>query len=259
MKAEIVLDSINPQTGIRLTTMQLEYPQFIHQQFLTHRMFSRNSSSFRAMSTKRVLKNELVFPVWTKEKKGMQGERFNLLESEKDAAIYSAANEILSEMFETVSDYVDELNQLGIHHQNANAYLRPFLNINTLVTATEYQNFFDLRLSEHSQPEIFHLALLMKEAMRESVPVRNFLHLPFTDDDFLIEKCTQDDFLVSAARCARISYLSKGGNYKSDLALGRKLWSNKHLSPFEHQAIAREDRMYANFYTWRSYRNSKGY
>lgn len=51
MKAEILLDSINPYTGHRLTTFYLVYPQNCHQHILTHRMFSRNAMSLRAIST----------------------------------------------------------------------------------------------------------------------------------------------------------------------------------------------------------------
>lgn len=255
MNVTIVLDSVNPFTGIRLTTMELVYPQLIHQQFLTHRMFSRNSSSFRAMSTERVLDDELVFPFWTKEKRGMQGESLNILDNDEDFTLCLEADEVLKETYSYVQQQVKRLKDLGIHHQNANAYLRPFQSIHTLVTATDWNNFFALRLTKQAQPEIFNLALLMKEALRESEPIKRYEHLPFVENN----DSSTDLFLTSAARCARISYLSNGGDAEKDLALGKKLWDNKHLSPFEHQAFARGDGRFANFNTWQSYRNMKGY
>ena len=45
--ATIIADSISDER-IRLTTMQLRYPKFIHGEFMTHRVFSRNASSSRA-------------------------------------------------------------------------------------------------------------------------------------------------------------------------------------------------------------------
>jgi len=44
IEAKIILDSISDE-GIRLTTVQLRYPRFIHAELMTHRVFSRNASS----------------------------------------------------------------------------------------------------------------------------------------------------------------------------------------------------------------------
>ena len=48
IKVEIVADSINQQ-GDRLTSLVLTYPRIIHAEMMTHRMFSRNASSSRAV------------------------------------------------------------------------------------------------------------------------------------------------------------------------------------------------------------------
>ena len=42
--AKIIADSVN-ECGDRLTTFVLTYHRFIHSEFMTHRMFSKNSSS----------------------------------------------------------------------------------------------------------------------------------------------------------------------------------------------------------------------
>ncbi len=54
IKAKIILDSEN-QGGDRLTTWILTYPRFIHSELMTHRMFSRNAASSRAIPVKRMM------------------------------------------------------------------------------------------------------------------------------------------------------------------------------------------------------------
>ena len=75
VSAKVIKDSISPQ-GIRITTLELEYPRIIHSELMTHRVFSRNSASSRAIPVSKVI--ELVesnpaMPVhWGKNQAGMQ-------------------------------------------------------------------------------------------------------------------------------------------------------------------------------------------
>ena len=55
IEAKIIADSTIRQ-GHRITTFLLTYPRFIHSELMTHRMFSRNSASSRAISLKKCLK-----------------------------------------------------------------------------------------------------------------------------------------------------------------------------------------------------------
>lgn len=256
MDIKIILDSKNPYTGQRLTTFHLVYPHSIHPQLLTHRMFSRNSSSMRAISTNRVLQQEVVYPMWTKEKKGMSGEKLDPIDHDHEIQV---ANNVVAGLYASVVEGCEKLMSLGIHHQNINDYLRPFLNIHTLVTATEFNNFFNLRCSpDEARPEIEMLARHMKVAMDTNTPVERYVHLPFIEVDEMDTLTVTGASLTSAARCARISYMSKGSS--DDLELGNKLWVNGHLSPFEHVAFARPDVgvMCANYREWQAYRNMKG-
>lgn len=256
MNVKVILDSLNKYNGTRLTTFELSYPQTIHQQMLTHRVFSRNSSSLRAISFSRSLDFETVYPIWTEEKKGMVGERLNDLEH---ADIIDRANEIVDQMRASVEGYCLELASLGIHHQNINDYLRPFQNVHVLLSGTEFTNFFNLRIDDHAKPEIHDLALLMKTAMQESTPVYRLSHIPFALEEGEYNEEKEDLYLQVAAMCARISYVGKG-NDESNLALGKKLWANKHLSPFEHIAFADPSYgFFANYRSWIQYRTLKGY
>ena len=72
----IVADSVGP-SGSRLTTVLCRYPLIIHNEVMTHRDFSRNSASSRAIPFKKMcddIQNDPFVPmVWTKNEPGMQG------------------------------------------------------------------------------------------------------------------------------------------------------------------------------------------
>lgn len=254
MEVKVLLDSTNPYNGQRLTTLHCTYPQFIHQQVLTHRVFSRNSSSLRAISTNRAIDEfEIVYPQWTAEKKGMQGEVIT------DTETIEKANHIVETMQQFTKVSCDILRSLGIHHQDINNYLRPFQNIHTVITATDWSNFFSQRLHESTKPDMQNLAQLIYNALEDSEPVEQYSHLP------LIGTCPPTGFnfeqlqLIAAARLARISYFKWTDDPIKDLALANKLIEQKHPSPFEHVAFAQKDDSYfANFKSWKQLRHVIG-
>ena len=49
IKATIIADRISAHTGQRITTFELEYHRYIHSELMTHRQFSRNAASIRAI------------------------------------------------------------------------------------------------------------------------------------------------------------------------------------------------------------------
>ena len=247
--AKIITDSI--ANNIRLTTMELNYPRFIHSEFMTHRMFSRNASSSRAIPIEKMIASVEASPAmpihWGKNQPGMQA-REELDEANKDLALTH---------WEWASYYARQqatnLNYIGLHKQVVNRLLEPFQYIKVIVTATEWDNFFKLRLHPDAQPEIAFLASKMQEAMDGSTPTEleyGEWHLPYVE----ISKYNLDlsanginktclDYPVaikcSVARCARVSYLNHDAsepNVEKDIALYDRLLKDGHLSPFEHQA-----------------------
>lgn len=252
MEVRVLLDSINPHTGVRLTTLHCVYPQFIHQQVLTHRVFSRNSSSLRAISFERANNEfELVYPTWTLEKKGMQGEVL-VDDGKKDQA-----TNILNQMHFDVSHWCNKLEKLGIHHQDINNYLRPFQNIHTVLSSTDWNNFFEQRLHETTKPDMQELAHRIKNELDNSTPLTRGLHIPLVEDLLELDFLKSEACLISAARLARISYFKWFDDPQKDLELAKKLLANKHLSPFEHIAFAQEDsNYYANFRSWKQLRHT---
>ena len=259
---KMIKDSISLD-GVRLTTMQLKYHRYIHSEFMTHRVFSRNASSSRAIPVKTLLKQVRENPMmpihWGSNKPGMQAGA-ELTGLELDQAKKAWLNNA-----EIASNYAERLQDVGLHKQVANRLLEPFLAINVVVTATEWSNWFKLRDHKDAQPEIQELARCMKECMDESIPKTlkpKQWHLPYVTDRELIkwnEETGNPEVAISigmrssAARCARVSYLNHD---KSDCTLdgdfelynmlatrpyddgkGHVLGVDDpvHLSPLEHQ------------------------
>ena len=57
------------------------------------------------------------------------------------------------------------MEKLGIHKQHINRILEPFQYINVIVTATDWDNFLNLRLASDAQPEMQDLARAIKGEM----------------------------------------------------------------------------------------------
>lgn len=151
----------------------------------------------------------------------------------------------------------EETTVLSVHKQNANRILEPFMWHEVIVSATDWENYFQLRDHDEAQPEIRAIARLMKDAMDASTPVPVWAHTPFEDEgyrsayasgaDYDTEKMSDPDavlaefmdaFMSSAGDCARVSYKSKLAQGSTDSTkLGYRLLDAGHLSPFEHVAV----------------------
>lgn len=222
---------------VRLVTLQLKYPRFIHGQFLTHRQFSRNSSSSRAIPITRMIKEieeNPVFPLeWGSNKPGMQAGQ------EVDDKTKGLAIETWESAMRAAIEHAKLLNELGIHKQVVNRILEPYQLMHTLVTATDYNNFLDLRIDDAAQPEIQKLAILINKALHMSIPERCEHHIPYVTTKELETYGVRESMMISAARCARVSYLNHDGSdpdVEKDLKLAKHLKEAFHMSPFEHQA-----------------------
>lgn len=257
--ADIIADSIS-EVGKRITTLSLYYPRFIHSEFMTHRMFSRNASSSRAIPTEKLIQDIIDNPVepvyWGKNMKGMQAQE----ELEGDA--YEDAQYWWIEARKEALSKARWLHSTGAHKQIVNRVLEPYSHIRVCVTATEWDNFFKLRLHPAAQPEMQALAKAMKDAMDASTPMVRSLgewHLPYVSEGERIEHGKFICLQLSVARCARVSYRLHDGTYSSvdnDITLCVRLSNEGHMSPFEHQA---EPSVYKpktsnNFRGWFQYR-----
>jgi len=206
IEAKILLDSVNP-LGNRITTWVLTYPRFIHAEFMTHRGFSRNASSSRAIPVKKMLedvKNNPAMPVyWGKNQSGMQAaeeldsvnatikEYYNeplnggsTSDSVRMITPRAAAEKEWLAARDVAVRHVEKMVEIGLHKQIANRLLEPWMHITVLATATEHENFFALRAHKDAQPEFQALAYKMLDLYQSSNPKRLAVgewHIPFGD------------------------------------------------------------------------------
>lgn len=266
--AKILADSIDNREQARLTTMEATFPRFILAEFNTHRVFSRNSASSRAIPVEKriaqVRENPFVPEAFTKNQKGMQAD-VTLADAQQ-----STAEMIWRKAAESACVEAEALAALGVHKQHANRLIEPFCWHTVVVTSTEWKNFFRLRTDKAAQPEMQIIAKLMREAYEASEPRvlhPGDWHLPYVDvaiesplvyslpgvpltataidpslPDDEVRKIVERAFLpyiaASVVRCAAVSYERQHAERPLEELLARhdNLAASGHWSPFEHQA-----------------------
>jgi len=269
--AKVIADSVGPKAR-RLTTLELKYPRFIHAEFMTHRHFSRNASSSRAIPVERqieMIQEDTAMPIhWGMNQRGMQAEQESnapvmvpqimcTTEGREVVPMSGTAEQAWLTARDRAIEIAKAFVKADYHKQVVNRILEPFSHISVVCTSSQYDNFFALRRHADAQPEIKALADAMYDAMQASEPKMlgaDEWHLPYileSEKDYVeshenIEHddvpLTSDDLIkASVARCARVSYLTHDGKQPSldaDLKLYDRLVGSAplHASPAEHQA-----------------------
>lgn len=244
--ATIIADSVSPDR-VRLSTLALRYPRFVHSEFMTHRVFSRNASSSRAIPIERMIQDVLDDPAipieWGSNQRGMQAGA-QVDDVEECQRIWLAARD------DAVLQARD-LAAMDVHKQVVNRILEPYMHINVLVSATEWDNFFALRDHEDAQPEIRSLTHCIKFAMNTSTPVKldyGEWHTPYSNTG---------DKLMSAACCASVSYKTVDGKpmtqERAKMIFDKLQGPPIHASPFEHVATPGHGGV-GNFNGWDQWR-----
>ena len=249
--AKLILDSIGPN-GARATTFELTMPRIVLAEFNTHRMFSRNAASSRAIPVEKLLKRieeDPMMPVWWgANQAGMQA---NAELSDDDGgdehAItprFAARKEWLharNQMLESAR----VLSKIGLHKQISNRIVEPWMFTTVICTATEWDNAWALRVDPAAQPEFERTMRMAYDAYQASKPQKlesGEWHLPYVtgyDEEELRGKGYTDEklCLVSIGRCARVSFLTHDGKRdpEADVALPKdRLIPSGHMSPTEH-------------------------
>jgi len=289
INAKLVAYSVSPQ-GKKIATFELTYHRYIHGEFMTHRLFSRNAMSSRAVPVAKmldVIRQSPAIPIhWGKNQPGMQAreecEELVWIDwelGEEDAfgcrdtkEIYSTREEAWIHAANSASQIASSFNKAGYHKQIVNRLVEPFQMMKTVMTATELDNFFWLRLDEDAQPEIFEMTRCIRECLEKSEPELLYpgqWHTPYVshtiagadfvgDDTFgyaIFEPSSfeggpgsyrtitlQEALAISSSCCAQVSYRNLDNTYDKAMAIyGRLLSGAKvHASPFEHQATPME-------------------
>lgn len=257
--AKILLDSIS-NYGRRLTTWELTYPRMVHAELMTHRLFSRNSASSRAIPNEKLrqrVKDDPALPVWWgKNQSGMQAREELSDEPDRSgascihfghdtmcAACVFSPREAAKRRWLAARDLMlkasEELAKIGLHKQLCNRLIEPWMFITVIVSATSFDNWFHLRDHKDAQPEIAWVAREMHRLYRESEPrllKTGMWHLPLVDDTDWAEEVEGERLdparsaierlkKVSTGRVARVSYLTHDGrrDREEDIGLHDKL------------------------------------
>lgn len=262
ISAKIIADSVSSITGRRITTFELEYPRFIHAEFMTHRLFSRNAASSRAIPIKKAIElilEDTAMPIhWGKNQPGMSAKEecdasFKLIVDGVVVADLSREN-LWNQSRDSAIRFADIFNDLGYHKQIVNRILEPYTHIKVVCTATDYSNFYWLRRHPDAQPEIQELANRMWEAAENSDPVKlnsGEWHTPYYGSGFWIATSghgddardshghtLEDALMISSSQCAQVSYRLVDDSLEKARKIYDRLVNSKpvHASPFEHQA-----------------------
>lgn len=248
--AKVICDSVSPD-GVRITTLEIEYPRFIHGEFMTHRSLSKNSSSSRAIPIQKMLdqiESNMAIPIyWGKNKSGMQ--------AVEEVSEFDEAKSVLNweRSFNYTKERVLDMVDIGLHKQVPNRLTEPFQMMKVVVTGTDWENFFNLRIHPDAQPEICMLAYKIYKAMEESEPVKLKVrdwHLPYVNigwngkgdiayfNDTFDVIDLENAIKISASCCAQVSYRNTDMSLeKADKIFNMLIKSDVlHASCFEHLA-----------------------
>ena len=259
ISAKLIKHSIGSCNEQQIATFELEYPRFIHSELMTHRLFSRNAASSRAIPINKMMDmvNESpAMPVeWGINKSGMQALEVHTETSTCVWAWKRAAQRAV--------ESARELQALGLHKQIVNRVLEPFQTMKTIVTATDFDNFFWLRCHADAQPEIKVLAELMYATYIKSTPqVLGFdeWHTPYVDycsetksyysDGELVSE--ENAIKISSSCCAQVSYRVLDDSLDKAVRIYDQLVTMVpvHASPFEHVARPLDEVMYKDIMKW---------
>lgn len=261
-QAKIVAWSVS-EGGKDIITWELVYPRFIHGEILTHRVLSRNAASSRAVPIAKfieMVKNTPAMPIhWGRNKSGMQAEE------ELVGDDLEEVKTTWKECADLVANFVELLSEKGLHKQVANRPLEPFQWMKTVITGTEWENFYWLRNHVDSQPEFNYLTQLMLEELgkRSFVPLKEGeWHMPYYGAgywDSESEDSLEDALSISMSCCAQVSYrtlndtLERAERVVSRLNLDGESDEPVHASPSEHQATPMPRTHKICFEDWRSW------
>ena len=236
--AKIIADSIYPD-GPRLSTMEVTFPRKVLAELNTHRKFSRNSASSRAIPVEKMLRRVLETPYvptrWGLNQAGMQAHR----DAEAEVAEGAVAAWLCAR--DAAVQWAQTLLTGNIHKQITNRLVEPFMWHTALISSTDWDNFFNLRDSDEADPDIAIPARLMREAYEAGTPQilkPGEWHLPLTTEEERLNVPIDQLIKISVGRCARVSYLTHDGkrDLEADIKLYDRLVSAGHMSPLEHVA-----------------------
>lgn len=268
--AAVLEDSI--ANGVRITTLEVTLPRPYLAELNTHRVFSRNSASSRAIPTEANIANVKNVPyvpeTFNTRVKGMGvGEAFSAEEQQEAANVWLWARD-------QMAIAASQLNDMNVDKSRANRLLEPFMWHKAIITSTEWTNFYALRCPPGEKPdtdfpaqlEFQQTAILMRRAMQASTPTLledGEWHLPMITEhekeNIALARETahseeafwttmQTWLLIASRRLARVSFDKHTDTEPVGVSITKAgdLTSSGHFSPTEHLATPITNKMVAD-------------
>lgn len=259
VSATVIAHSVS-EKGQEMITLEVEYPRIILAELNTHRQLSKNSSSSRAIPVKKV--NQMISespakPVrFGQHQPGMQDQGVDYEEEINVGGNYLSPQDFWKEAAKDAVYYSNVFEEYGYAKQICNRLTEPFQRMKTVISGTEWENFFWLRCDADADPTIEALATTIQRAKEQSTPellLPGEWHTPYVAHDrdesgtllyFVLEGenkvylDAEEAKAISSSCCAQVSYRVLDNSKEKAMDIYTKLLSgNKtHASPFEHQA-----------------------
>jgi hypothetical protein len=281
-KPRVLAATYNPVSNTKMISFLVDFPTVLLAELRTHRIisdldneplyaynakvlndFNLSANSARAIPANKYLQKILdnpFIPIWTGKQAGMSGSV--VTEQQKEEATYLWLEHLQSDIVDTgTAQYVEDLIELGIHKQNANRLLSPYAYTTCILSGTEWDNFWSLRIAPEAQPEFKEIAIMLKELYDNADWKESKYHIPFYDDIVKTyykeldkignsnEEYVNNVMKVSASMCAKLSYNTQDNEdtLEKHLERANMLIEHKHQEPFSHQAIAMDKDEYKDF------------
>jgi hypothetical protein len=280
ISAKIIADSqFRDRT---LTTFEIECHRFIWSEFMTHKDFSRNAASSRAIPIQQGIdrvRNEPAMPVyWGKNQPGMQAaeelstdsvtpDALNVFHDHFNKSCNLSTREIAELMWReaaaSAANFAEKMNKLGMHKQLVNRVLEPFTMIRAVVTIDDLGFLAACKLRRHkdAQPEIHALFDEMNDAWECSTPKalnEGDWHIPYGDN--FPHLTIEEQIKIGVSCAAQVSYRKNDTSLEKAEKIFDMLLKSEvpHASPFEHVAQATPGK-HANFHNFKNYRTQLGW
>jgi thymidylate synthase ThyX len=243
---------LSKYNGTKIATLEVKVPYHTWIHLLTHRAFSRNAQSSRGIPFTRLLERATYIPEsFPINKPGMSPENY----IDKTHPDYQTLCNLWIKARTLAIETANTMYLHEVHKEIINRVIQPYCYITGIITATDWDNFIELRTASSTQEDTRKVAIRVREIINDMQFMNQMWHIPYVDT--MNEKMPiNDSLLISAARCARVSYLNHNNeknNHEKDMKLANQLLTDKHMSPFEHQACGYKGKYY-NLSNWLSQR-----
>lgn len=277
---EVAAYSMNSEGTRFAASFIFEYPRFIHAELMTHRVFSRNAASSRAVPVKTLVDmvyNRPAMPThWGKNQPGMSASEECNNPVEVLPNVFLPREQAWQYGASFAGNLALAFDAAGYHKQIVNRLTEPFQRFRVMVTTTELDNFLHLRYHKDAQPEIQKVAqgvanllqyvddgLEMALGVAEAeILYPGEWHTPYVEHErdengsllYYVEEedeysssvkkylTLQEALKISSSCSAQISYRKLDDSLEKAINVYDRLVESKpvHASPFEHQCTPME-------------------